>query len=393
MILCLFATMVYDHMSETELALADKLLKQGDEKEAIVLKLQGDRVKKGRDGPSRSAVYRYLKGSTYKRDAEESRGRERERPKNIVNVAHRERKRLIKEADNECIVTWSDIHKAVKQKLRVAGALKRGVKMPGPDWLARVVRSETQVRARPGKRRITRTKAHEKARWELAKKWVKKPASFWVDKIHAYIDNKTFVVARTSAHKKAMRASRVTHHLRTPQEGIQPDMILPKKNRMLLGIPSVDITAAVGKDGIFFWYENTKPWNGQHAADMYEALGDALRKQYGPQPYYRVVEDGDTKGFQSNKGKNAKKEQKIHSWKLGPRSPGWMPLDYCFWDEIEGRVLAKRGNEEESLSSYKKRLSITAKRLPKDLVKKTIAKMKGNIKATVDSKGSYTELE
>ena len=59
--LCLFAAMVYEHMSQTELALADKILKDGEEKEAIVLMLQSDRDKLGGSGPSRSAVYRYMK--------------------------------------------------------------------------------------------------------------------------------------------------------------------------------------------------------------------------------------------------------------------------------------------------------------------------------------------
>ena len=81
------------------------------------------------------------------------------------------------------------------------------------------------------------------------------------------------------------------------------------------------------------------------------------------------LEDGDSKGFQSSKGVKAKKEEKIESWKLSPHTPGMMPLDYSLWNEIEGRTLAKRAYENESPASYKKRLCITAKRLPKSLVK------------------------
>ena len=50
-----------------------------------------------------------------------------------------------------------------------------------------------------------------------------------------------------------------------------------------------------------------------------------MRKRYGRKRRFRVVEDGDTKGFQSGKGVAAKQEQKIQSWKLPPRTPSWMP--------------------------------------------------------------------
>ena len=115
--------------------------------------------------------------------------------------------------------------------------------------------------------------------------------------------------------------------------------------------------------------------------------------QHGELPFYRVVEDGDPKGFQSSKGKKAKKEEKIKSWTLSPHSPGRIPLDYSLWDEIESRTLSKRGYQQESLASYKKRLRITAKRLPRKLVKATVRKMKGNLKATVKSKGGHTKLD
>ena len=169
--------------------------------------------------------------------------------------------------------------------------------------------------------------------------------------------------------------------------------ILPKKGRSLLGIPSVDITAAVAQDRIIFWHENKGKWNGEAAARMYAKLGKALRARYGDLPFFRVVEDGDPKGFQSRKGVQAKTEQKIRSWQLPPHSPGLMPLDFSLWDEIEGRALSKRKLEAESLASYKARLHVTAKRLPDTLIKKCLAKMKENLRATVRSEGGHTRLD
>ena len=106
-----------------------------------------------------------------------------------------------------------------------------------------------------------------------------------------------------------------------------------------------------------------------------------MRHRYGDVPVFRVVEDGDPKGFQSGKGIRAKRAQKIHSWTLPPHSPGLMPLDFSLWDEIEGRVLAKRRKiEDESMAPYKKRLNLTAKRLPRQLIQKCLGKMKGNLR-------------
>eukprot|EP00973_Karenia_brevis_P058172 8097003-Karenia_brevis.AAC.1 len=85
------------------------------------------------------------------------------------------------------------------------------------------------------------------------------------------------------------------------------------------------------------WHENPKPWNGTAAATMHKQLGATLTKKLGVQRKYRIVEDGDPKGFQSNKGITAKKTAKLESWRLPVRSPEWMPLDFSIWAEIERR--------------------------------------------------------
>ena len=126
---------------------------------------------------------------------------------------------------------------------------------------------------------------------------------------------------------------------------------------------------------------------------MYKKLGQALRERYGDLPFFRVVEDGDPKGFQWSKGKKAKKEEKIRSWTIPPHSPGLMPLDYSLWNEVDSRPLDKKPYEKESLASYKKRLNVTAKRLPRKLVKDTVGNMKGNLAAIVKSKGGHSTLD
>ena len=102
-------------------------------------------------------------------------------------------------------------------------------------------------------------------------------------------------------------------------------------------------------------------------------------QSYGAKRKFRIVEEGDPKGLQSSNGVKAKKEQKIESWKLSPHIPSFMLLDFCLWGEIERRTLAKTASENETVASYKKLLNITAKRLPKILIKKCLRKMKDNI--------------
>ena len=78
-----------------------------------------------------------------------------------------------------------------------------------------------------------------------------------------------------------MRATRVTHHLRTPSEGTEAGFVLPKRNHMLLGVPSIEIAAAVAYNRAIMWHVSEKPWNGAEAAVMCAELGKALRKFHG----------------------------------------------------------------------------------------------------------------
>ena len=379
------------HMSPEEVALMDKMLKRGDSAKVILEKLQANRDKKGETGPGKDGVYRFIAGETYQRAVEEKRGRPANLPPLLVQTANAERRKLVKKADNDYLVVWADVHAATKKVLRARGVLNRRTKMPSEDWLARLVREHTEVRARPGKRRISRTKAHELQRFEQGQRWQQHPKSFWENEIHAYLDSKHFVRAKTAKDKKLMRSTRVHHHLRTPSEGRERGFVLPKKNRILLGVPSVNVTAAVAKDRIIMWHISRGAWNGERAAEMYKVLGAALRKTWGRKRAFRVVEDGDTKGFQSSKGKRAKEAERIESWMLPPRSPGWMPLDFCLWDEIEARMYGKGAKTVgETQNAFEARLRRTALRLPKHIVRNCLKKMKANIDATVASRGQHT---
>ena len=380
------------HLSKREVQVLDGMLRAKAEPKDALKKLQLARCKDRTKGPSKSAVYAFWSGKSYVRNKAERRGRKTKVPPGIVRIANAERLKLLKGAKNSYRVTWQDVFKATRKALKARGLLTRRHQMPSLDWLCRKLRRQG-VRSRPGKRRISRKKEHEKRRHKQGMEWQEYPKKFWQDDVHAYLDTKAFVCPRNEAEHKLLRATKVTHHLRTPSEGAMPACVLPKRNRMLLGIPSIDVTAAVGQNSILMWHVSKKPWNGQKAADMYKELGAALRKHYGKKRSFRVVEDLDSRGFQSRKGIAAKTEERIDSWKLPPRSPGWMPLDFCLWDEIEARTLSKIDRSAEDAVSYAKRLGLTAKRLPRKLIRDCLGKVHSNIQATVAAKGGHTKLE
>ena len=94
---------------------------------------------------------------------------------------------------------------------------------------------------------------------------------------------------------------------------------------------------------------------------MYEKLGEALRHHSGDRSFYRVVEDGDTKGFHSGKGIEAKRGHQIRSWP--PHSPGLMPHDFCLWDEIEAVPWGRRdgGLERRTVRSQSGHSQVTVR--------------------------------
>ena len=83
-------------------------------------------------------------------------------------------------------------------------------------------------------------------------------------------------------------------------------------------------------------------------------------------------------------------EAHIESWKLPPRTPEWMPLDFCLWREIEKTVLsAKVTADPESIANYGRRLRRTAVGLKAGLIKKCLGSLKKRIQTTIDDKGKH----
>jgi hypothetical protein len=117
---------------------------------------------------------------------------------------------------------------------------------------------------------------HMEKRYEQASASQEHPSTHWTKKAHCYIDTKEFVLAPARQQKRLLRSTQVHHLLGTPAGGQEELPASPKSARMLLGIPSFDVTAAVGPDGTFSWHSSTGRWNGESAAKMYRELAAAL---------------------------------------------------------------------------------------------------------------------
>ena len=369
------------------------MMKQSKTPGQMLVSLQRARTRKGEAGPGKSAIYAFLSGQTH--DGSENRGKTARLTAAMLKVFDQTRMKLIKAADGTCQVTWDMVVSAGVKQLRAQGLLGSRTPAWSVDWVARQMRTKLDTRSRPAKKRLIHSTKDKQKRYKKSLQWKKKRSCFWraVGGVHSYVDTKAFVCARTAAQKEKMLQSRVTCHLRRPNEGRKPGFVAPKRNRMLIGIPSFDVTAAVAKDRIIMWRISSKPWNGSKAAETYKDLGRNLRRFWGNKRKFRVVEDGDPKGFQSGKGKAAKIEQKIESWQLPPRTPEWMPLDFCLWHEIEERLYKQKITHDESTETFQKRLERIAKTLPRSLVRDCLNSMHKRIRLTAQEKGGHIAVD
>lgn len=326
-----------------------------------------------------SNIYRFAKGLTHKRSCEETRGRKRALSAADVRALDKSRRKLVQDADSEYRVTYADISKT-------SGVDKKACLRTQADALR-----STGVRFRRPREKVCITAEDAKERLRVAKKWVSLPGSFWRTKVHAYVDNKAFPMPLSPAQRSKYKKTRVFGHLRKPVEGVEKGFTKPRMRHSFLGVPSVNISAAVAKDRVIMWYAHTQPWNGETAANMYKGpLLHALKNVWGKNKRkFTIVEDGDRKGNQSTKGICAKAAAGIHAMTLPPRTPEWMPLDYAVWTAIESKMLECEPDGKESREKYLARLRRCALGLPRSFIRKVIGRMRKNIREVKDARGYH----
>ena len=367
------------HLTLKEQASVDTILRRrGLGAMDALREVNKDRRRRGIDELSRSAIYRYIGGETHARCATEKRGRKRALERNDVAKLDRSRKRLLKKADGTYRVTYADI----QEEAGLSDACS-------PRVVQDALRAKG-IRFRAPRRKVCLSEQDAKVRLQMAKSWVKRPATFWAKSVHAYVDNKAFPLPLTPAQRKRYQTTRVTGHLRQASEGVTRGCTKPREKHSFLGLPSVTITAAVAQDKVILWHVVGKSWNGSAAADMYRGpLSRALKRTWGRRRFYRIVEDGDRKGNQSGLGLAAKRKANIQAMTLPPRTPSWMPLDYAIWTAIEKAMDDTAPAGKESKEEYLSRLETCARTLPRGFVRKVIARMRSNIQGVIEVGGYH----
>ena len=275
-------------------------------------------------------------------------------------------------------VRWEDVRRASRVQRSHRTTVQRSFQREGLPAKAR------SPRLKPG-----RTPAQAATRVAYCDKWGRKPPSFFLEKVDLIIDNKQFDIPTTERARKYLASQRVRFHLRTPAEGVLPEMTKPgrKKNRMNTGVVA-KVCAGISNGRIVMWEYLPKSWTGEEAAKLYKgAILKTLQKQRGVKPKYLVIEDNDPTGYKSGRGKAAKAESGIEAIPMPVFSPDLNPLDFCLWDEVSGRMVAGAPKRVETVCEYKKRLRLTALRLSPSLVAKAVQAMPKRMRAVVDAKG------
>ena len=151
-------------------------------------------------GPSKKAVYAYVHGRTHRCDKKETRGRSKNLTGADVLKLLQVRRRLIKQANNNKRVRYSDIIAAAKL---------------GKHVCERTVADSMRARGckyRPARKKLYIVGKDAKTRVKVLKKWVKKPKGFWVNKIHGWMDNKKWVRPLTPQQRAKYNATKVSGH-------------------------------------------------------------------------------------------------------------------------------------------------------------------------------------
>ena len=366
------------HLSPVELDFVFGLAAQKKTPAEVHAALVRRRSRQGLEAPTLKRFRSVLRGTTYRRSRKETRGRKQKLTGKAVRKLNTIRKRLIKKADGQREVRWQDVRKAARVPKMHRTTLKRSFHREG-----------IQVEARRPRLKPKRTPSQVKARIDYCTRWCRKPASFFLDKVDLIIDNKHFDVPTTERARQFLAAQRVRYHLRTAHEGSQPEMQKPgrKKNRLNTGAQA-KVCAGISGGKIVMWEYLPKQWNAKEAVKLYEgAIMTTLKNVRGAKPKYLVFEDNDPTGYKSNKAKAAKRALKIEAVPSPVSSPDLNPLDFSLWEEISKRMVLNAPDHVETVDAYKKRMRLTALRLPRSLVAKTVEAMPRRMEAVVQAKG------
>ena len=141
-------------------------------------------------------------------------------------------------------------------------------------------------------------------RFEFAREYKDKPASYWTSHVHLHIDCKLFKVSLNKKARAYIKRTRVKGAYRKPGQGLNQGYTkASKKLKFNTGAKGIHVLAGVGQKKVLLWHYFETNWCGKVAADAYRGpVAKALKKAYPLRTTFNVLEDNDPTGLQSNKG-------------------------------------------------------------------------------------------
>ncbi|CAJ1406203.1 unnamed protein product [Effrenium voratum] len=279
--------------------------------------------------------------------------------------------RLVKEAKAQWQVTAAMVRQALRLKCSVL--------------------HERGITFRPMRQKPLRTTADEHTRLEWGKKYAPKRASFWSERVHAYLDNKFFPVYPN--HKaRCYAAKRATGTYRARGEGLGEGHVRPRKTLKVSWGKSVNVAVALSAQKVLMCHVVEGHWNAAEACRMYaRSLGPALRRASPELDRFVVLEDNDPSGYKSRAARDTKVEQRISVLEIPKRSPDVNPLDYGFWAHVNERLRVQESrfgvNFRESRDHFVRRLRRTILRTHPAFLRSLVTSMKRRAVALVAAKG------
>ncbi len=366
------------HLTSAELDFIHEKYAEGMTPILVHKVLKAQRGKKNIQAPHLTNLRKVLKGKRYRRGRQETRGKMPKYYRAMVLRMDQKRKELINTADNQREVRWEDVRRSARVPKGHRTTLKRAFS-----------RENIPVAARRPREKPQRTAEHEAERYAFAKEMAAKPPSYYINSIDMIIDNKAFDIPTTERARKYQKSQHIRFHLRTPAEGIKNKFTKPgrKNNRMNTGAKA-SVCAGISNGRIVLWHYLKKTWNGEAAAELYnDVIYPTLKRVRGLKRWYRLLEDNDPTGYKSNAAKTAKRETNIKALVFPRYSPDINPLDFSIWHAVEAKMMASTPKKIETVAEYKKRLRLTALRLPRAEVTKAVGKMSSKIRELKDARG------
>ena len=290
--------------------------------------------------------------------------------------------RMIEQADGEWQVTADMVKKALKLKCCTRVILNA---LHKHNFYFHAMRQKPML-----------TKVDVEQRSSFAEEHYRKPATFWTDKVHAFMDNKFFPTYLNAKSRAFARKSRPHGTFRAPGQGLGRGHVKPRKDLKQNFGPSVNVAVAISSKKVLMCHVVSGAWNAKAAVEMYtNALAPALQKEHPGKRSFLLLEDNDPTGYKSNKAKDVKKVLGVNVLEIPKRSPDLNPLDYAFWSEVNKRLRTQEAkfadNYTETRCSFARRLRRTILRIGPGTLRPMVSNMKRRCMLLREASGRYFE--